>query len=193
MMAANSRTPCMPRLEIAVTPPAISAGLSLRNRARAERSFISAEISSRDLPSAPRITGVTRPLSIATATPTSERPKRRMRSSAHTAFAAGTRCSASASAFMMKSLIESRDGPPHAVERNFLVAAWLVKGLDPIRLRRWSLQGRRRKAVVTSLVDDRFNIAGDDAAMRAGRDDAAKVNAGFAGEPPRQRRDNYAA
>src|SRR5262249_4884358 len=86
-----------------------------------------------------------------------------------------------------------RNGPPHAVERNFLVAAGLVKGLDPIRIRRWSLQGRRGKAVMTSLVDDRFNSAGDNAAMRAGRNDAAKVNAGFAGEPPRQRRDNYAA
>ena len=49
-----------------------------------------------DFVSALRITGVISPPSIATATPISECLKRRMRSSAHTAFAAGTRCSASA-------------------------------------------------------------------------------------------------
>ncbi len=57
--------------------------------------------------SALRITGVIRPPSIATAMPMSECVKRKMRSSAHTALAAGTRCSAAAQALMMKSLSES--------------------------------------------------------------------------------------
>ena len=47
------------------------------------------------------------PPSIATATPMSECRSRRMRSSAHTALAAGTRCSAAAQALMTRSLTES--------------------------------------------------------------------------------------
>ena len=107
MMAENSRTPYMPRLEIADEPPWYSAGLSFFSLARAARSFISLEMADSDLPSALRITGVSSPPSIATATPTSECLKRRMRSPAQTAFAAGTRCKASASALMTKSLTES--------------------------------------------------------------------------------------
>ena len=107
MMAANSRTPYMPRLEIALAPPWYSFGLSFFARARSARSRISAEIAVSDLASALRITGVISPPSSATATPMSECVKRRMRSSAHTALAAGTRCSAAAQALMMKSLSES--------------------------------------------------------------------------------------
>ena len=88
-------------------PPWYSAGLSFFSLARAARSFISLEMAESDLPSAFRITGVSNPPSIATATPTSECLKRRMRSPAQTAFAAGTRCKASASALMTKSLTES--------------------------------------------------------------------------------------
>src|SRR5450759_4225095 len=88
MMAENSRTPYMPRLEMALAPPWYSFGLSLRTRARSARSRISAEIAVSDLASALRITGVISPPSIATATPMSECWKRRMRSSAHTALAA---------------------------------------------------------------------------------------------------------
>ncbi len=76
-------------------------------RARAARSFISAEMVESVFCSALRITGVNSPPSIATATPTSEWRKRKVRSSAQTEFAAGTRCSASASALMTKSLTES--------------------------------------------------------------------------------------
>ena len=49
------------------------------------RDRISAEIAPSDLASALRITGVSKPPSLATATPTSAREKRRIRSSAHTA------------------------------------------------------------------------------------------------------------
>src|SRR6516225_6345465 len=61
------------------------------------------------LRSAWRITGVMSPPSIATATAMSECWKRRMRSCAHTALAAGTRCSAAAQALMMRSLTERRN------------------------------------------------------------------------------------
>ena len=68
-----------------------------------------------DLVSAWRISGVISPPSIATAMPMSEWRKRRIRSSAHTALAAGTRWSASAQALMTKSLSESRNaGLPSA-------------------------------------------------------------------------------
>ena len=66
----------------------IFARRELLRRARAPpASFISCEIAESVFVSACRITGVIRPPSIATATPMSECLKRRMRSSAHTAFA----------------------------------------------------------------------------------------------------------
>ena len=108
MIAANSRTPYMPRFEIADEPPWYSFGLSLRARARSASSRISAEMAVSDFSSACRITGVISPPSIATAMPMSECLKRRMRSSAHTALAAGTRCSAAAHILMTRSLTESR-------------------------------------------------------------------------------------
>ena len=61
MMAENSRTPYMPRLEIAEEPPWYSAGLSFFSLARAARSFISLEMAESDFPSALRITGVSKP------------------------------------------------------------------------------------------------------------------------------------
>ena len=70
-MAANSRTPYMPRLEIADEPPWYSSGLSFA-RARAASAFISFEIAESVFASAWRITGVISPPSIATATPMSE-------------------------------------------------------------------------------------------------------------------------
>ena len=107
MMAENSRTPCMPRLEMVEEPPWYSSGLSFRARARAAMSFISFEIADSAFISARRITGVIRPPSSATATAMSQCCKRRMRSCAHTALAAGTRCSAAAHALMMRSFRES--------------------------------------------------------------------------------------
>ncbi len=71
MMAANSRTPNMPRLETVKVPPWYSSGLSLPSRARPARSFISAEIVARPLVSAALIIGVMRPPGVATATETS--------------------------------------------------------------------------------------------------------------------------
>src|ERR1700758_3606893 len=63
--------------------------------------------------------GTINPPSSATATLTSECLKRKMRSPAQAAFAAGTRCSASASARMMKSFSESlkRGLPSRCFER----------------------------------------------------------------------------
>ena len=56
-MAANSRMPCMPRLETTLDPPWYSCGLSRRARARAERSPISAEMAESVLVSARRTMG----------------------------------------------------------------------------------------------------------------------------------------
>ena len=89
-MALNSRMPCMPRLEMALAPPSYSSGLSSW-RARVGEVAAFRRRSRQGLPSALRTTGVSRPPSTATATPISARRKRRMRSSAHTALAAGTR------------------------------------------------------------------------------------------------------
>src|SRR6266571_568742 len=104
--AAKSLMPYMPRLEIAVAPPWYSSGLSFRARARAARSFISVEIAESDFSSPLRTTGVISPPLIATATPTSECLCLSMAPSVQVTFASGTRCRASASALMTKSLTE---------------------------------------------------------------------------------------
>jgi hypothetical protein len=89
--------------------------LSFRSRARDESSFISREIADSVFVSALRMIGVISPPSSATATPISECRKRRMRSSAHIALAAGTRRSAAAQALMTKSLTDSlKPGLPSA-------------------------------------------------------------------------------
>ncbi len=72
MTAPNDLMPNMPRFDTAVVPPWYSSGLSFLVRARAARSFISAEMVESVFCSARRITGVNSPPSIATATPTSE-------------------------------------------------------------------------------------------------------------------------
>src|SRR3974377_1322500 len=91
MMAENSRTPYMPRLDMALAPPWYSFGINFLARARSASSRTSAEITVSDFASALRITGVISPPTSATATPISEFLKRRMRSSAHTALAARKR------------------------------------------------------------------------------------------------------
>ena len=70
--------------------PDIRAGFSFFARARAARSFISVEMAVSDFVSTLRKTGTIKPPSTATATPISVCLKRRMRSPAQTAFAAGT-------------------------------------------------------------------------------------------------------
>ncbi len=71
--ASNCVMPYMPRLEMLKLPPWYSSGFSLPSRARAARSFISAEICSSPLFAASRTTGVIRPPSMATATEMSAR------------------------------------------------------------------------------------------------------------------------
>src|SRR3954454_22449137 len=61
MMAENSRTPYMPRFEIALAPPWYSFGFNFFSRARAARSRISAESAESDLVSTLRSTGVISP------------------------------------------------------------------------------------------------------------------------------------
>src|SRR5262249_42255841 len=106
MMAQNSLMPYMPRFETALVPPWYSCGASLRARARAAISFISLEMTESDFCSAWRPTGVIKPPGIDTATPMSECLCRSMAPSVHVTLASGTRCSASASALMTKSLTE---------------------------------------------------------------------------------------
>src|SRR5260221_14292515 len=65
-IAANSRTPNIPRLEIELDPPEYSVGFSFFERARSARSFISREMPVTVLLSALRMTGA--------ALPTASRP-----------------------------------------------------------------------------------------------------------------------
>ena len=99
--------PYMPRLDTALVPPWYSSGLSFRARARAAKSFISFEIAESDFVSALRTTGVISPPGIETAIPMSECLCLSMPPSVQVTLASGTRCSASASALMTKSLTES--------------------------------------------------------------------------------------
>ena len=114
-MALNSRTPNMPRFEIENVPPRYSSGRSPPLRARAARSFISAEISPRPLRSALRTTGAINPPPVATATETSTEPYRTMPSSDQLALASGISRSARAAARMTKSFTEiPRPAPPRS-------------------------------------------------------------------------------
>ena len=90
MTASKFSIPIIPRFEIAKLPPWYSCGASLRLRARAARSFISADSAESDFLSASRRTGVNSPPSIATATATSDGFSRRTRSPAQTALQSGT-------------------------------------------------------------------------------------------------------
>ena len=106
--AENSRMPNMPRLETAVRAAGIFVGLEASSPGRGRRG----PSSRRSWPtgvlvSALRITGVNSPPSIARRRRSSEFLNLRIRSSAQTALAFGTRWSASASALMTKSLTES--------------------------------------------------------------------------------------
>src|SRR6266446_4206883 len=105
--AVKSLMPYMPRLDTADVPPWYSSGLSLRARARAAKSFISAEITETGFVSAFRMIGVISPPGIATATPISECLCLSMPASVQLTLALGIRCSASANALMTKSLTES--------------------------------------------------------------------------------------
>src|SRR5579885_1738454 len=178
MIAVNARTLCMPRLEIADAPPRYSDGCSLLLRARAARSFISAEIVLSDLVSALRMSGVIRPPSSATATPMSECLKRRILSPAQIAFDAGRRSRICLIAQRNQPVDDDvghqiemrdgrrlgeprRDGAAHGIERHLLIAARRVQrpnlgGARPFdRWHRGTLWPRR-------LLD----IAGDDATVR---------------------------
>src|SRR6476620_8277085 len=141
--------PYIPRFDTAVVPPRYSSGLSFRARARAAKSFISAEIVDSDLVSALRMIGVIKPPGIATATPTSECLCLTMPDSVQLTLQSGILCSAIAKALMTKSLtdiaihrqIEMRNGlhrrgqalgngAAHAIMRNHFVAARLERRED---------------------------------------------------------------
>ena len=72
MIAEKLETPYIPRFEIVVAPPMYCSGFSFFAFAFAASSFISWLIIATDFSSAPRITGVMRPPSMATATEISE-------------------------------------------------------------------------------------------------------------------------
>jgi hypothetical protein len=101
----------------------------LRSRARAARSFISAESAESDFMVASFSTGVKSPPSMATATATSEGLSLSIRSPAQTALASGTCCSASAQALMMKSLTDSFT--PRAFELAVELAAERQQRVEP--------------------------------------------------------------
>jgi hypothetical protein len=102
----------MPRFDIVNVEPVISWPLSWRSRARLARSAISAAIDAQALQVGVRTTGVTRPSSIATATPTWTRWKRRIASPTHAALHAGTRRSAKAALLTIRSLTETLPRSP---------------------------------------------------------------------------------
>ena len=81
-----------------------------------------------------------------------------------------------------------RDGAPHAVELHLLVAAGGVERFDLLGCRAFG-ERRGRGRWSRCLLD----VVRDDAAMGAGTADAAKIDAGLGGEPPRQRGDGDAA
>ncbi len=107
MMAEKSLMPIMPRFDTLKVEPVISSTLSLRSRARRASSWASVAIWPSVLTSALRMTGVTRPSSMATAMPMSTRPWRMIPSSLNEALASGTRRSARAAALMTRSLTDS--------------------------------------------------------------------------------------
>ena len=104
MIAVNSVTPNIPRLEIVKVEPVNSSGFSLRSRARAARSLTSREMSSTVLRSALRTTGVMRPSGIVTATPTWTSRWVTIFSPIHEPLTMGKRVRALAQAFTTRSL-----------------------------------------------------------------------------------------
>ena len=111
MIASNSSTPNMPRLLTVSVPPCRSAVDSLPAFARPTASLIFADSAEIDSEATSRITGVTRPFSLATATATSAVGACSTASSVHTTFIAGTSTSAWAAALTMKSLTETLTRP----------------------------------------------------------------------------------
>ena len=106
MMAENSVTSNMPRLEIEKVAPLISGARSLRARARSARSRASTAIWASDLAWPSRSTGVMSPSSSATAMPMWARWNTRIDSPWNEALTPGCWSSASAQARMTKSLTE---------------------------------------------------------------------------------------
>ncbi len=107
MMAVNSSIPNIPRFEMLKVAPVYSSGWSFFSRARPASSRTSAPIWAAPLRSASRTTGVMRPSSTATATPTWTRWNRLMWSSCHWALTSGWRLSARAVALISRSLTET--------------------------------------------------------------------------------------
>ena len=111
MIASNSSTPNMPRLLTVSVPPWRSAVDSLPAFARPTASLIFADSAEIDSAATSRITGVTRPFSLATATATSAVGACSTASSVHTTFIAGTSTSAWAAALTIMSLTETLTRP----------------------------------------------------------------------------------
>ena len=131
MMAENSSTSNMPRLEIEKVAPDISCARSLRWRARSARSRASTAICASGLASQSRSTGVMSPSSSATAMPMWARWKTRIDSPWNEALTPG--CCSSASAHARMHEVVDRD-LGLALERVQLLAQRPCR--DPSRLPR---------------------------------------------------------
>ena len=85
------------------------------------------------------------------------------------------------------------DGLAHAVERDFLVARRLVQRLDLLGARTFGQRRRRARRGRDGRTRSAFHVARNDAAVRTGAAQARQIDAGFAGETPRQWRHGDAA
>ncbi len=109
MIAANSSVPNIPRLVMVATPPCRSCCRSRPVLARSACSLTWAAMAVTDSRSAPRITGVTSPSSVAMATDRSTAEKCRTASGVQITFIAGTRVWACAAALITRSFTRDLD------------------------------------------------------------------------------------
>jgi len=126
MMAVNSSTPYMPRLETVKVPRPYSSGLSLPSLARRAFSLTSRAIVPIDFSSARWMSGAIRPSSMATATEIAISSGWRMPSPWKTAFRLGCLRRARAQALMIMSLTEilsSFSRPSFSCVRSFMAAS----------------------------------------------------------------------
>mmetsp|Transcript_19734 Transcript_19734/g.62777 ORF Transcript_19734/g.62777 Transcript_19734/m.62777 type:complete len:345 (-) Transcript_19734:516-1550(-) len=162
MMALNSVTPNIPRLEMLKVPPWYSSGVSRFSRALLASSLTSAEICWRDLDPASRTMGVISPPSVATAMAMSTCGLAVVPADAasHIAFASGTLVSATAHARTTKSFTDTLTPCSLRVERRTLMPSRRASALTYM-CGMVVLDSRRRLAMIflTLLLGTSVNFA----------------------------------
>src|SRR5690606_11846155 len=110
MIEVNSSIPNIPKLETVNVEPSQSAGCNFLALALPAKSFTSAEICDKDLPSAKRTTGTNKPSSTAIATPIFVCSLKRILSPCHEELTAGCCFKAIAAALITISLKDTLTG-----------------------------------------------------------------------------------